>query len=129
MEQTITNELNKSPPTKIKAQIRKCFYCGLPMRNLDVTRAECLSWLGIVPGQPSSTVVFRYMQETKEHLLQRALGGTDHASNIVLAHNYCNTTRGDRTPEQHKKWIKQLVADGDHPLAPMRDVTKRPSQE
>ncbi len=108
---------NKSPPKhKIMSQIKKCFYCGLPMRNSNVTKAECLSWLGSSPGQPNSTLLVRYMRETEEHLLKRADGGTDSRSNIVLAHQYCNSSRGSRTPEQHKKWIRQLLAEGGHPL-------------
>jgi hypothetical protein len=119
----MTIEQNKSPPKhKIKPQIRKCFYCGLPMRNANVTKAECLSWLGVVRGQYRTALLLRYMRETEEHLLKRADGGTDARSNIVLAHQYCNSSRGDRTPEQHKKWIGKLLAEGAHPLGRLRDT-------
>lgn len=105
-------------------QIRKCFYCGLPMRNGDVTKAECLSWLSLQQGQPHSTQLLRYMLETKEHLLTRSDGGSDSPSNIVLAHQYCNSSRGDRTAEQHKRWIRQLLAEGGHPLGQLRGRKK-----
>jgi HNH endonuclease len=94
------------------------------MRNCNVTREECLSWLGLRQGQPHSALLMRYMRETKEHLLKRSDGGSDSGSNIVLAHQYCNSSRGDRSPQQHRAWIRQLLAEGGHPLGQLRGRKK-----
>jgi hypothetical protein len=39
---------------------------------------------------------------TREHLRRRADNGSNMRWNIVLACQHCNSSRGDRTPEEHR---------------------------
>lgn len=58
----------------------------------------------------------RYTLQTREHLIKRCDGGKG-GKNIVLAHLYCNTVRGDAAPEDHKIRMLAMINDGTHPMA------------
>lgn len=65
----------------------RCYYC------------YCRTWL------PNCPEYIRYsdQQATREHLIRVADGGTNHATNIVLACRICNESRKD---VPHDEWLK-----------------------
>ena len=89
-------------------QCGRCFYCGNPM------------WLDN-PEQFAKTMQISarqlpWFQCTAEHLKARQDGGTDAATNIVAAHQYCNARRHaggrGRPVEEHLDRVQRRVAQG-----------------
>lgn len=99
----------------------KCYYCGLPMHMPNGDRNEFLKPLGISKKAFGTQSFFRHVRASKEHLHKRADGGSNNMKNLVLCHSFCNTIRGDRTPEQHKEHIKEVMKN---PLSPLYILNK-----
>lgn len=96
---------------------RTCIYCGLPLRDPAIADAIVLGWFGNRPGGPGSKKLLRYLRTTTEHLLRQADGGTQDASNLAQAHQYCNSSRGERTVSEHRAYTLRSLSDGTHPLS------------
>jgi hypothetical protein len=94
-----------------------CFYCDLPLRDPDIPDAVALSWFGSRSGGPGSRKLLRYLRTTTEHLIRKTDGGLDDPLNLTRAHNYCNTTRGERSVSEHKAYILRSLSDGSHPFS------------
>lgn len=103
---------------------RTCFYCDLPLRDPDVPDALALSWFGNRPGGPGSRKLLRHLRTTDEHLVRKANGGLDDASNLTRAHNYCNTTRGERSVSEHRAFTLRSLSERSYPFSAFQP--KRP---
>lgn len=101
--------MSKREPKRQKIRKRdgdRCFYCDLPMMPYGMTKAEWLKKFNLERNCNGGIVFCRKSKETIEHLEKKADGGGNDLNNLVLAHHLCNTLREDRTPDQHKEWIK-----------------------
>lgn len=92
----------------------KCFYCG---REL---------WIKPTPHHNKRGEVM-WMQKpnaTIEHLVDRRLGGTFALSNLVLAHEYCNSPRAQMSPEDklasRGTYLRPHLNDPRGPGAPLK---------
>lgn len=99
-----------------------CFYCGLPMKDANMTNAEAMQMLQISKGDHGYKRLLRYMRKTTEHLVKRCDGGGNQKSNLVQAHAYCNSSRGNATVCQHKEMIVAKLNGGYHPLSVLNYV-------
>ena len=100
-----------------------CFYCGQPTWRLgEVSRDEARRMFGIEKGSYLSGRMLRYRQWTREHLTRRADGGGNAPNNIVGACLYCNSTREDVPPQEHRKAMRALAATGAHPCCNTKDT-------
>lgn len=69
-----------------------CFYCGAQTwLTISVTREDRMSRHR------------RQQRATREHLVRRADGGSDDDSNIVMACDGCNSSRGETSVEE---WLR-----------------------
>ena len=59
----------------------------------------------------------RHSRRTREHLIRRADGGLGLQGNIVYAHAFCNSSRGERPTHIHKKYMLKRVEEETHPLS------------
>lgn len=98
----------------MKHEFRKCYYCGLPMRDMRAPKEYFRQAFGLEKGVFGKKSM-RFAVMTDEHLIKREHGG-GRGGNIVKAHMFCNSSRGDRKPSEHKKWIEDLLKRGEHPL-------------
>lgn len=98
-----------------------CFYCDLPMRKRGQEKMIFKNALS-TNGNENIKRLLRYCLMTKEHLVKKEDGGSNHKSNIVYAHAYCNSSRLDRTVENHKEIIMAMVSGGYHPLTQLKRI-------
>lgn len=103
----------------------KCYYCGLRMFG-STPRSKVLSVLGVAPGSERSRKLIRYSKRTREHLVRKADGGSGLLGNVVLAHLYCNSCRGETPVDNHIEAMKSAVSDGTHPLSGLKtEINKK----
>lgn len=97
-----------------------CYYCDLPMMRRGLEREgakrEWMEKHGFEPGFIGERSFCRASKETIEHLTKKADGGRNNPDNLVLAHQFCNSHRGDHTPAEHKERMK---AEIENPLSPL----------
>lgn len=67
----IANKRRKWTAKKLKDQGGLCYWCGK-----------------------------RVLEPTCDHLVPLSRGGADHYENVVAAHEWCNTAKGDKLPEE-----------------------------
>ena len=91
------------------------------MKNRAHSNAEFYKMLGINKGDFRSRKLIRYCKKTKEHLVKKQWGGTNAAENIVYAHLYCNSHRGDKEVLEHLRDTVIAVLDGTHPLSAIKN--------
>ena len=101
----------------------RCYYCGgrmidpmdLPARGapdeLDLARRY-----GVTPYTSGWQGKARCARATIEHLTPVSRGGTDEMDNLVAACSYCNKRRGDRSLDEFRLEIGQVIAAGRHPV-------------
>ena len=111
---------NRAKPNQLRrayaARGGLCFYCdGVTWLPSAEDKVSARLRLGIMPEAKLSGSLLRAALATREHLTRVTEGGTNIASNIVLACNYCNTTRHDADPGHHRSIMRELVAAGLHP--------------
>jgi len=82
-----------------------------------MTNKEAMKLLGIAKGQHGYKRLLRYMRSTEEHLVRRCEGESNSKSNLVVAHMYCNSSRGDLTVQKHKELTMEKIKGGYHPLS------------
>jgi 5-methylcytosine-specific restriction endonuclease McrA len=70
-----------------------CHLCGQMVNE---------SWALKVDPYDSQQTDFIPLDPSPDHVIPRSLGGTDHPSNIKIAHNGCNKGRGNRAIEQFR---------------------------
>lgn len=91
---------------KMAEQDGRCFYCGLPMWDID-TETQCQ------PGENPAPAALRC---TAEHLHPRSDGGVDRADNIVAACRFCNSHRHRRnralSPDAYRAHVRGRMAMG-----------------
>jgi len=102
----------------------KCFYCGLPMKGRHDSKKKFYKLLGIERGGYRSGKMIRYCIQSREHLVQRQFGGTNRRENIVYAHAYCNSSRGDKEVLEHLRDTVVAILDNTHPLSALKTPTR-----
>ncbi len=89
-------------------QNRRCYYCGFPMWEKDIDR-----FLSEYRVSPAQAQLFRC---TAEHLKAKSVGGSNAASNIVAACDYCNRTRHRSSkplePDRYRQRVQTRLAKG-----------------
>lgn len=87
-----------------------CWYCDRTtyLPTSGETKEHARQRMGIVTGECGSAKVFRRRYATIEHLKRQCDGGTK-LDGIVMACQGCNSTRQDRTPEEHKTMIRAAL--------------------
>lgn len=78
-------------------------YVRVPYRTPAPTRANVLARDGYVCQFGTCTA----RATTLDHLLPRSRGGTDTWQNLVAACRRCNNAKGDRTPAEWGRQVKQ----------------------
>lgn len=112
-----------------KAQKRKelrkkcngtCYYCDLPMmplpKNNPGAKQNWLAKHGLDKNERGSRAFCRATKETVEHLTRKADGGGNNTDNLVLAHQICNSLRGETFPKDHRKVMLEQI---NNPLSPL----------
>lgn len=94
------------------------------MKDANAHGDALRNMLGIKRGDPKSRKLLRYMKKTDEHLIRVVDGGLNTRGNLVAAHMWCNSTRGDRSVKAHKEFINQTLEDGSHPLSALSGENK-----
>lgn len=84
-----------------RAHEGRCWYCD---RTTWVEGTMSKAQARLVFCHPSTPIaeqrtIIRHRRATREHLIRRADGGIRTPGNIVLACNYCNSTRGVIPPD------------------------------
>lgn len=79
-----------------------------------MTKDSAREMFGLEKGVPHHAKRLKLAMATREHLIRVADGGKN-GDNIDLACLFCNTTRGERTPQHHRELMLKLVAAGCHP--------------
>lgn len=103
-----------------------CYYCGLKMKTANDKKSDFYKLLKIKKGEPRSKKLYRYAEISDEHLVKKSDGGTNKKSNIVKAHRWCNSSRGDKTPQEHKEFINYLLRTELHPLISLKETHETP---
>jgi 5-methylcytosine-specific restriction endonuclease McrA len=62
------------------------------------------------PEDPHANRRRKKTRATREHLVRKADGGTDHDSNIVMACAACNHERGDAPVDAYKKAMPRVAS-------------------
>ena len=93
-----------------------CAYCGCEtyMMRRERNHAAMLRF-GIPARVPGSARVLSYRLASLERVVRGTDGGTYDDENVVLACAFCNSHRGDASPEEYKAEMLALVAAGLHP--------------
>lgn len=92
-----------------------CIYCdGETWTPHRLTKDAARERFGLQKHAPHHAKRLKFKMATKEHLVRIADGG-ENGANIDLACLFCNTTRGERTPAEHRELMLKLVAAGRHP--------------
>ena len=81
--------LHRSPVRGIGRE--PCYWCGRPMLPTGTLVSDGRSHL---------------LAATREHLIPRGLGGSNHFTNLVLACYECNTNRGLMSEPEFREFLK-----------------------
>lgn len=95
-----------------------CVYCdGKTYFRLGRSLSElCQRFPDLRRGERGAKRKRRYFIATREHMVRKTDGGNNEQQNLVLACAYCNSCRGDATPDQHRAAMQKLVEEGRHPV-------------
>ncbi|SFH08786.1 hypothetical protein [Methylobacterium gossipiicola] len=106
---------NKNLDRLFDAAAGVCCYCGC---GTYMVRREpgpdAMRRFGI-PEVPGSARVLAYRLASIERIVRHVDGGTYAADNIALACAFCNSHRGDASPEDHRAAMVALAASSLHP--------------
>lgn len=93
-----------------------CTYCDCDTYMVKrEAEPDALRRFGIPDGLPGTTRALRYREASREHVVRSADGGRDDIGNLTLACTFCNTARGEATPEHHRAAMLLLIAAELHP--------------
>lgn len=106
---------NKNLDRLFDAAAGLCSYCGcdtyLSRRETGPDAMKRFS----IPDKPGSARALAWRHATLERLVRHADGGTYVRENIALACAFCNSYRGDASPEHHRTAMLELAAIRLHP--------------
>jgi 5-methylcytosine-specific restriction endonuclease McrA len=97
----MSKSVSRARVAAARRQNYHCYYCDLPMWGVD--RDAFIAKYGVTSRQAS------LLQCTAEHVIERCLGGSDSASNIVAACAYCNRKRHARPQPPDSTAYRRLV--------------------
>lgn len=91
-----TSSIRRKMIARHREQGGLCYWCKRPTPIRDGRSTKQLAeFLGIEVGAPRWRQKVEARMATAEHLTPQSKGGTDRASNIVMACKGCNNHRGD----------------------------------
>lgn len=102
-------------------QNHRCAYCTFIMYHPSVRIAEP-DLIG-----PFNEMARRMRLATRDHYVAQSKNGHSGWSNLVAACAWCNSHRGNVSPEFAYETIQKLVADGEHPHQVFNETGRYPA--
>jgi hypothetical protein len=100
----------------------RCWYCGLLL--ISRKQRESGEHLLIYP-QFKSGLIKKHLRVTHDHIKPRSLGGGNTKNNLVLACNFCNSSRQSKSVTEFRKWVFEgCISSHGMNKMPLKDIAR-----